>query len=56
MNVHEESVRFPATLLLDGFRGDSIEMHGHGPTCSEGVAADVAAFITKVEQTNVSSS
>lgn len=47
MYVHEESVGFPASHLLNGGGADSIEKHGHGSTGAEGVTADIAWVITK---------
>lgn len=52
MYVHEEGFGFPAALFLDGFSGDPIEMHGHGSSRSEGVAADIATVIAEVKQSN----
>ena len=40
MDVYQEGVRGPGTLFVDGVVGDTIEVHGHGTTCSEGVAAN----------------
>ena len=41
MNVEEEGPGLPAAMLLDGFGRDAIEVHSHGSTSTEGVAADV---------------
>ena len=40
MDVHEEGVRWPATLFADGVTMDAIKEHGHGATCVQGMAAD----------------
>ncbi len=48
MDVQQESLGAPATLLLNCCWSNAIEMHGHGPTCAEGVAADVIASAAQV--------
>lgn len=40
MNVHEEGIRGPSAMFLDGVSVNSIEFHGHGPPSAEGVTAD----------------
>jgi hypothetical protein len=48
MDVHEEGGGLPAAKLLDGIGVDAIEVHRHGSTGSEGVAADVAGGVSKI--------
>jgi hypothetical protein len=48
VDVHEESVGFPVSHLLDGGGTDSIEKHSHGSPHTEGVAADIAGIISKL--------
>jgi len=52
MDVHEESVRFPASHFADGEGVDAIEMHCHGPTSTKGVAADIRRHIAEVVETH----
>ena len=40
MDVHEEGVRRPAALLMNGVTVNVIEVHGHGTACAQGVTAD----------------
>lgn len=40
MNVHEEGVRRPSTLLANFVPVDAVEVHCHGTARAEGVAAD----------------
>ena len=41
VDVHKEGVGFPSAHFANGDCVYSIEMHGHGSSCSEGVTADI---------------
>ena len=45
MDVVQERVGRPATLLLDVEGGTAVEVHGHGATCTERVAADIVFMV-----------
>ena len=45
MDVIQERVGRPVTLLLDVKGGTTIEVHDHGATCAEQVAADIIFVI-----------
>ena len=46
MNVHEESVRGPPSLLSDFVPVNVIEVHGHGSARSEGMTANGSGWET----------
>ena len=50
MNVHEESVRGPPSLLSDFVPVNVIEVHGHGSARSEGMTADRSGWETFLVQ------
>ena len=52
MNVHEESVGFPSAMFFDCFRGYPIEVHGHGTSSSERMAAHIISSVAQFGKTN----
>ena len=52
MDVHEKHVRGPASLFVDGITWDPIEMHGHGSTSMERMAANARGWETFLVKTS----
>lgn len=48
MDVFQECVGGPAAMLFDDGGINPIELHGHGPTSPQGVAADIGAVESKL--------
>ena len=53
MDVHEKGIRLPASNFLDGDGVNTIQVHGHRSTCTEGMTADIIWFVAKVVKTNL---
>ncbi len=56
MDIHEKGLGPPATQLLDGGCVNAIQVHGHSPSCTEGVTADVILGVAKFVEPNDGSS